>query len=71
MYLREPGDSGFSSRDPAYDGAEDAVTSYRLANGQVDDYPTSWSLPQNDLLAAIEYFVETLEMAPSIAWHEN
>ena len=36
MYLRQEGDSGFSSRNPDYDGPADAQIEYRLDNGQHD-----------------------------------
>jgi hypothetical protein len=38
MYLREEGDSGFSSRNPDYDGPAEAQIEYRLSNGQHDLY---------------------------------
>ena len=41
MFLRAEGDSGFSSRNPAYPGPDQATLEFRLSNGQVDAYPAS------------------------------
>jgi hypothetical protein len=34
------------------------VIEYRLSNGQVDQYPASWALPEQEIMRALEYFVE-------------
>jgi hypothetical protein len=71
MYLREEGDSGFSSRNPDYAGDEDATIEYRLSNGQVDEYPASWALPVAVVERALAHFRETGERAPFVTWHAD
>jgi len=72
MYVRHSdGDAGFSSRNPAYSGPEDAVQDYRLSNGQSDEYPLAWALPVEDLLRAMEYFVQEGKPPTWIHWHND
>jgi hypothetical protein len=71
MYLREEGDSGFSSRNPNYDGSADDQIEYRLDNGQHDLYPASWALPVEEVRRAIEYFENKHQRPPNIVWHKD
>lgn len=71
MYLRNVGDPGFSSRNPKYDGTEDTTQDYILNNGQLDEYPLSWTLPTHELLQAMEFFVKESKPAPWILWHND
>ena len=71
IYLREEGDSGFSSRNPAYDGPPDAQVEYRLNNGQYDQYPASWALPISEVRRALEYFEREHRKPPFVDWHED
>ncbi|WP_353620343.1 Imm1 family immunity protein [Paracidovorax valerianellae] len=71
MYLREPSDAGFSSRNPAYTGSQHAVISYVLSNGQVDEYPAAWAYPLATVQAAIDYFRTHGSPPPFIAWHDD
>lgn len=71
MYLRESGDAGFSSRNPAYTGPEDAAQEYYLTNGQCDEYPLAWVLPATELQRAMEHFVTEERPAPWICWHDD
>jgi len=71
MYLREPGDSGFSSRNPDYDGPDEAVIQYVLSNGQGDAYPASWALPLEVLERAMKHFEKSGERAPFVTWHAD
>ncbi len=71
MYARESGDAGFSSRDPKYHGEMDAMLEYQLSNGQRDTYPASWALPEDQVISALEYFVESQQKAPFIQWHDD
>jgi hypothetical protein len=89
MYLRHDlGDTGFSSRNPAFDasaaapdsptfvsrfgGVLVAVIEYRLSNGQVDQYPASWALPEKEVMRALEYFVEHQGgRAPFVVWNDD
>jgi hypothetical protein len=71
MYLQEPGDTGWSSRNPAYDGPADAELEYYLSNGQRDVYPASWALPIAVVERALEHFRQTGERAPFVEWHSD
>lgn len=58
----DEGDPGYSSRNPMYDKSDAALASlafdgllrgehvpviaYRLSNGQEDEFPASWALPE-------------------------
>jgi hypothetical protein len=69
MFLRVEGDSGFSTRNPKYQGPKDAVIEYFLSNGQRDEYPAEWDITTPEALRALEHFFEAQEMAPWLQWH--
>jgi len=71
MYLREAGDSGFSSRNPVYDGPVDATIEYYLDNGQRDEYPASWAYPLEEVKRALDYFRREEKLPPFITWHPD
>jgi hypothetical protein len=71
MYLRQPGDAGFSSRNPNYSGPENATIEYVLSNGQRDEYPASWALPTLEVHRAMKYFRENNQPPPFIHWHND
>jgi hypothetical protein len=71
MYLREEGDSGFSSRNPDYTGPANAQIEYELSNGQHDFYPASWALPIAEVRRALEYFAQEHRQPPFVVWHED
>jgi len=72
MYLRtSDGDAGFSSRNPAFQGSPAATVEYRLSNGQRDEYPASWAFGEEEVLRALDYFVEHRSRAPFIHWHDD
>jgi hypothetical protein len=71
MMLRFDGDAGFSSRNPNYVGPDEATLSFRLSNGQVDEYPVAWTLPKATWLAALQHFAETGGLLPDIEWHDD
>jgi hypothetical protein len=71
MHLPEPGASGATSRDPKYAGPKSAMLSFRLANGQVDVYPASWTLPRETIEKALAHFVETGERPAFVRWHDD
>lgn len=71
MYLRESGDCGFSSRNPDYDGPSERAIKYMLSNGQVDEYPASWSYPVEVVIRALEDFRANGLPPPFIAWHND
>jgi ribosomal protein L7/L12 len=82
------GDPGFSSRNPMYDESDATlgglafdgqfgrervpVITYRLSNGQKDEFPASWALPESDIMRALEYFVQHEGRRPSfVQWHDD
>jgi len=84
----DDGDTGFSSRNPTFDksdamlsglvfdglvgGEHVPVIAYRLSNGQGDEYPASWALPEPDVMRALEYFVEHEGRRPLfVQWHDD
>ncbi len=71
MYLREPGDAGFSSRNPAYDGSPEAMMKFLLSNGQMDEYPSEWTLPIQEIQRALDYFRQTGKPPSFITWHND
>ena len=71
MYLREPGDAGFSSRNPGYTGSPEARVDYVLANGQIDSYPAAWAYPAATIEQAIRYFQSEGRPATFIDWHND
>lgn len=72
MFLRhEEGDTGFSSRNLAFEGSDSDVIEYRLSNGQLDEYPASWALPEEQIMRALEYFIEQGRQAPFVDWHDD
>jgi ribosomal protein L7/L12 len=87
-YLRhDEGDTGFGSRNPMYDGSDTLgglafdglyrrqhvpVITYRLSNGQEDEFPASWALPESDIMRAMEYFVQHEgRRSPFVRWHDD
>ena len=71
MFLREPGDPGFSSRNSAMDLNEDAKETYRLANGQEDEYPRHWTFSRSSVFDALREFFRTGQRPASLDWHED
>lgn len=71
MYLREEGDGGFSSRNPAYIGPPDAEIEYALNNGQHDFYPAAWALPVAEVHRALDYFSRENRPPPFVTWHND
>ena len=84
----DDGDPGFSSRNLAFDesdatqgglafdslfrGKHVLVIEFRLSNGQVDEYPASWTLPEPDIMRALEYFVEHEgRRPPFVQWYDD
>ncbi len=69
MYLRFPGDSGFVSGG---ESTNKEPIAYTLSNGQVDQYPQSWSVPVEQCFEALVYFFANDGARPQgISWHES
>jgi hypothetical protein len=69
MYLRQEGDSGFSSRSPV---ERLGTAEFRLSNGQRDEYPLSWCIDVEQCYKAMAYFFENAGAKPDwITWHED
>lgn len=68
MYLRFSGDQGFFSLgNPAAKG----TVGYTLANGQLDEYPASWSVEKEQCYKAVAYVYVNEGLKPEwITWHE-
>ena len=71
MYLREEGDTGFSSRNPDYSGDQNATMKFCFENGEIDEYPMSWVLPVDVVYRALEYFEKYHERPEFIVWHDD
>src|SRR5215467_1220134 len=84
----DEGDPGYSSRNPMYDksdamlsglvfdglvgGEHVPVIAYRLSNGQEDEFPAGWALPEPDVRRALEYFIEHEgRRPPFVQWHDD
>ena len=69
MYLRQEGDSGFSSRS----GADcETTVEYRIANGQRDEYPLAWCIDVKQCYEAFAFFFENAgAKLESISWKED
>jgi len=67
MYIEFPGDEGVVTGSHDVDSK---LIEFRLANGQVDEYPQSWCIEKEAAYKAIAYFlVNSGERSPHIAWH--
>jgi hypothetical protein len=69
MYVREAGDSGFTS---VGNGDVPGVVQYRLSNGQIDEHPRSWSIDVEQGYKAVAYFYVNDGARPAwIHWSPN
>ena len=71
MYLRYDGDAGFSSRNPDYNGDPSATVSYRLSNGQVDQYPAAWTYSRQVIFETMRTFAREGRVPASVAWFND
>lgn len=69
LWMREPGDPGFSSRGRAHRNAP--PQRFRLSNGQVDAYPAAWTIPFDEARRAMEHFCVDGTRAPFVKWHDD
>ena len=70
MYLRESGDSGFSTRNPDRNLSGDTLEFY-LSNGQRDEYPSHWSYPVDQIAIALDEFLRTKRIPSQVCWHDD
>ena len=69
MYLRFAEDTGITSRPRV---PRVGAASFRLANGQVDEFLQSWCIDREQCYKAIAHFCAIEgEMPKCIAWHED
>jgi hypothetical protein len=68
LHLRHEGDAGFHSLgDPNSEGA----ATFRLSNGQLDEYPISWCIDLERCYKAVSYFFVNDGEVPSwVQWRE-
>lgn len=71
MYLMYDDDAGFTTRNPTYAGPDEATIAFTLPNGQTDEYPASWWLPDQIAFRALEYFYVHGGMAPWLTWNDD
>jgi hypothetical protein len=70
VYLRWMEDAGFSTRNDKV--AESSIrVKFRLANGQIDEYPEAWTVTYEQGKKALEYFHLMAEMDESLDWHKE
>jgi hypothetical protein len=71
MYTHNIDQASFSSRDPSYSGPSDDDVDFKLSNGQVDQYPRSWTIATDQALKVIEHFFVHKALAPWVTWHDD
>lgn len=69
LYLREEGDAGFHSKNPAYIESDDKTMEFYLSNGQLDQYPLAWVLPIEQIKKALDYFETYHQLPDFITWY--
>jgi hypothetical protein len=86
-YWSHEGESS-SSRNPMYDESDTLgglvfygrykaekhapLITYYLSNGQDDDYPANWALPESEIMRTLEYFVQHEgRRSPFVRWHDD
>jgi hypothetical protein len=72
MYDESDATLGALAFDGLYGREHVRVIDYRLSNGQEDEFPASWALPEPDVMLALEYFVEHEgRRSPFVQWHDD
>lgn len=69
MFLRFEGDTGFSSRNPLREEIGGAEEAFVLSNGQVDAYPSSWTIDRKLVFDALLEFVASGQRPSMVDWH--
>ena len=70
MYLREPGDVGFSTRNPEFADAE-GMLEFVLDNGQGDEYPAFYTYDIADIRTALHEFIDKKWLPSNVLWHDD
>lgn len=65
LHMQQAGDVGRVAARPS---GEDRQWSFRLANGQVDDYPDAMTLPRDKAIAVLEALISGARMPSTIVW---
>ncbi|THH36209.1 hypothetical protein E4Z66_14280 [Aliishimia ponticola] len=71
MFLRFEGDAGFSSRNPLKEESEGPEEIFVLSNGQVDSYPSSWTMERKIVFDAFLEFVTSGRRPANVDWHDD
>lgn len=71
MFLRFEGDAGFSSRNPLMEQTEDPKEAFFLSNGQVDTYPSSWTMDRMMVFDALLEFVASGQRPSNVNWQDD
>lgn len=66
MFLRQAGDPGMTSRAASPDLPGTLL--FALSNGQVDEYPTAWTVSFDVARQAAEHFYLYREPPPFVTW---
>jgi len=60
-----------SSRDPRHAGNETDRMRIRRANGDEEEYPSSWAVPGDEAARALEHFFLTGQRPSFVHWHDD
>lgn len=71
MFLRFEGDTGFSSWQPLRVQSERPEEAFVLWNGQVDTYPSSWTMDRKVVFDALLEFVASGQRPSMVDWHDD
>jgi hypothetical protein len=72
MYDESDATLGRLAYDSRFNGERVPVIAYRLTNGQGDEYPAGWALPESDITRALEYFIERDDRRPPfVQWRDD
>lgn len=70
-FLSNDEDPGQTSRDGGTSASPADLVEFTLSNGQIDQYPASWTVDYAVARRVVEYFWFRREPAPFIAWHHD
>ena len=70
LFFRYEGDSGLSAINNKYANS-DKLESFKLSNGQMDEYPLNYLIDRKEIFSIIECFINEKKMSDSVEWHEE